>query len=76
MYDGQNLLELPNTTVNIFARNVARLLWKNDELATHRIEGYEKKKTNRVIFSKREDLDKIELLKIFFTYFIIFLSYF
>lgn len=61
MYDGHNLLEVPNTTVNIFARHVARILWKNDELATHRFEGYEKKKTDRVIFSRQEDLDKIEL---------------
>ena len=63
MYDGQNLLDLPSTTVNIYARGVANILWKNNELLTHRVEGYEKKKTNRVIFHEKEDLDKIELLK-------------
>ena len=52
MYDGQNFLEVPNTTVNIFARHVARILWKHDELANNRFEGYEKKKTNRVIFNR------------------------
>lgn len=69
MYDGQNLLELPNTTVNIYARHVARILWKNDELTTHRFEGYENKKTSRVIFYRQEDLDKIDLLKSIRLYF-------
>ena len=63
MFDGQNLLDLPNTTPNIYARHVSRVLWKNRELETHRLEGYDNKKTDRVIFSKQEDLDKIELLK-------------
>jgi hypothetical protein len=75
MYDGQNLLEVPNTTVNIFARHVARILWKHDELANNRFEGYEKKKTNRVIFNRKEDLEKIELLKSILFLYIYFFIY-
>lgn len=69
VFDGQNLLDLPNTTVNIYERHVSRVLWKNHELETHRLEVYEKKKTGRVIFFKQEDLDKIELLKSIFILF-------
>ena len=63
MYNGHNLLEVSNTTVNIFARNVARILWNNNEFATYRFEGYENKVTDRVNFDRKEDLDKIDLLK-------------